>query len=83
MILIAKENITIGDLKKKLKNHKYMLPEKKEHYSGTVVFMRGKPYRLKQKESVGVIKCELGVFFIYAEGDGSNAPEDLFRIFRK
>ena len=82
MILIAKQTITAIELKALIpETHRYNLPKKREHYDGTVIFAEGRSYRLKEKNGVGTIHSEAGVFFIYARGDGDIIPQELFRIF--
>ena len=84
MILIAKRNIKESELKKAIpKTHRFYFPKKRQNYEGTVIFIEGKSYRLKEKNGVGTIHSEAGVFFIYVTGDGEIIPEGLFRLFSK
>jgi len=84
MILIAKQNIKEKELYKIIPTtHRFYFPKKKQNYEGTVIFTEGHSYRLKEKNGVGTIQSEAGVFFIYAKGDGDIIPQELFRIFSK
>jgi len=84
MILIAKQNITSGELKSIIPpSHRFYFPKKRQNYEGTIIFIEGHSYRLKEKNGVGTVHTEAGVFFIHTKGDGDIIPQELFRIFSK